>query len=114
MKSNNGDLGQFKKYLTHELGVDLSSIDQKYGFLLFHKIVRNAFAHSNGEVDSSKLNKVKNLSGLKFINFHSTSEIYIDSRTYLDDIVLTMDEILNELIDLVDIHIGRKKLSEKH
>ena len=102
LKSVDGELGTFWKYLTDYFDVNLTTIAKEYDEIKKHKLIRNAFIHNRGIIKVSDFNKIKGLHYLSFINEYGEIQIEFISSEYIDELIKLMNSVFTKLLELSD------------
>lgn len=114
LKSRDGDIGQFKMYLTKVFEMNLKKSAKLLQLIGIHKIIRNKVTHSLGKIEKENLKRVNKLEGIKIVSSQDTHQIFISSPDYLIDLINLIKDFFNRLLEdiderIVEIRKGNKK-----
>lgn len=102
LKSNNGDFGQFIKYLTSVFGFTPKKSDSYTQTISKLKTVRNKIVHQNNKISSSEIKSIGTLQNIKIESYSDSHRILISSSAFLIELIDTIDKYYQELVKEVD------------
>lgn len=109
LKSNNGDFGQFIKYLTSVFGLTQTKSDSYTQTISKFKTVRNKIAHQNNKISSSELKSIGTLKNIKIESYSDSHKILISSSAFQIELIDTIDKYYQELVKEVDERMKQLK-----
>lgn len=102
LKSNEGDIGRFKKYLTAVFGLSLDYIKVELDANGVNKTIRNRIAHHDGYVDEHNANRFEEIKGVEIQKYGTSFQIYLEDTEFLKGVVRDMEKVFDKLLLLVD------------
>ena len=96
-------------YLTRVFELNPATVEAEYKLIRQHRIIRNKIAHSNSEIDASKLPFVEQTEGLSIKKFGSDNIVEISNDLYIIEIINLIKSFFNKLVKSVDRRYGEMK-----
>ncbi len=89
-------------YLTKVFELEYIEIEREYNLINQQKYIRNKIAHRNSEIEESKLEFIRQISGLGVKTFGTEYFLEINNIVYLKELLDTIDSFFEKLSLSID------------